>query len=109
MSRVCRQVHAETRLLAYAVNTFFSNEEASLTTWLMARLPEHKAAIQRISIQCGAYPNLPLHLLPSLKSLEVYCICARDVIDDCARGIINNLEDIRGNSDVKIQHWSLFC
>jgi hypothetical protein len=110
MSRVCRQVHAETRLLAYAVNDFFSIDKAYFTTWLMARLPEQKAAIQRIAINCGNYPNLPLQPLPGLKSIVVECFCDEAVVDDCARGkaMINNLEDMLGNSGLKIQHLPLF-
>ncbi|KAH8629995.1 hypothetical protein IG631_14572 [Alternaria alternata] len=72
----------------------------------MARLPEQKAAIQRIAINCGNYPNLPLQLLPGLKSIVVECFCDEAVVDDCANGkaIVNNL----GNSGLKIQHLPLF-
>jgi hypothetical protein len=102
MSRVCRQVHAETRLLAYTVNTFYSIGTVSLTRWLVARLPEQRAAIQRIGVKCGDCLDHPLHLLPGLKSLEVDW--PWDVIDDCARGTaMKDLEDTWGNSDLKIQ------
>jgi hypothetical protein len=60
----------------------------------MARLPEQRAAIQRIGVNCGDCLGLPLHLLPGLKSLEVDCLESRGVIDGCAYGkAIKDLED----------------
>ncbi|CAN9397304.1 unnamed protein product [Alternaria alternata] len=105
MSRVCRQVHAETRLLAYTVNTFTLVNTAYLTAWLMMLLPEQKAAIQRIQVGDYQFSYDFLQLLPGLKSIVVECFCNKAVVDDCTDGkaIINHLEDILGNSGLKIQ------
>ncbi|CAN9300483.1 hypothetical protein CC77DRAFT_1060501 [Alternaria alternata] len=110
MSRVCRQVHAETRLLAYTVNTFTLVNTAYLTAWLMMLLPEQKAAIQRIQVGDYQFSYDFLQLLPGLKSIVVECFCNKAVVDDCTDGkaIINHLEDILGNSGLKIQHLPMF-
>ncbi|KAF7671245.1 hypothetical protein GT037_010570 [Alternaria burnsii] len=110
ISQVCRQVHAETRLLAYVVNTFESIDIDALTEWLMIRLPEQRAAIQRIQVCDRQFSYDFLQLLPGLKSIVVKCFCDKAVVDDCAHGkaIVNNLEGTSGNSGLKIQHLPMF-
>jgi len=105
MIRVCRQVHAETCLLPYAVHCFRLYEDLWLKEWITRRLPEQTAAVQRVELWCDDCLTTPLGLLPGLCSLTVYCLCGECCGDDSAQGKIveETLRHSCVNPDLKIK------
>ena len=109
--RTCRQIHAETCLLPYTVTTFCFYEPEAFEEWVKNRLPEQKAAVERIAIFCSDCTEIPLRWLPSLKSVDVYCICdgnCPDEFDWPERGeaILEALEASWGNDDLEVRFLS---
>lgn len=105
MIRVCRQIHAETCLLPYAVHYFRLYEDLWLKEWIARRLPEQTAAVQRLEVWCDDCLTMPLVLLPGLCSLTVYCSCGECHDDDSVQGKIieEALKHSCGNPDIKIK------
>jgi len=103
--RVCRQIHAEICLLAYAVNVFWFYDYPPLRTWLKRRLPAQKAAVRRIQIFCSDCVKSPLRSFPRLQSVGVVCICDGTCPVDPEKGRVvkDALEGIWGRDGLEIR------
>ncbi|RMZ66690.1 hypothetical protein GMOD_00002050 [Pyrenophora seminiperda CCB06] len=104
--RVCRQMYAETCLLAYAVNVFWFYDRVPFMAWLKRRLPEQKAAVRRIWIFCYDCEVSSLRSFSRLNHAKVFCLCKGICPLSTERGRVvkKGLEGIwgRGGSEIKI-------